>query len=877
MCAAIDRPCSNFIWNSLTMRQFALGAIAALCTAGAFAASPMPIRGDFVSAAPADFDAARQAGPVAASAMRSAAANQVSRFGLRSHSDATLGTTFLWASKNDNRSTLRSSLSGAALREATARHFLARNAVALGLTQRGIEEARLFDTQDNGAGPVISRFRQHVGNVEVFGRELNVLTDASGRLVAISGYFVPEVDGSTMRTAGYKVAAPRAIAKAFADLGGTVSEDFVGGKQQGAYRTWQRPAGQGDLQLEADPRVKKVFYGQGTQLVPAYYVELSAATRDAGTQADYAYVISGVDGKVLFRKSLRDHQSAFTYRMFATANGYPYDSPLGNGLMPFKGGPTTVVKRTPAATQLVTYSSVELSTNDPWLATGATTTTGNNVKAYLDLSAPNGYFARFGDKQPVTTAAATFDYPLAADVDPATTDARNSAAVNLFYINNYLHDLWYDRGFNEAAGNAQTDNYGRGGVAGDPILAEGQDYSGRNNANMSTPADGGSPRMQMFLFDGLIKGSVNITAPAELAGSLTYGTAGFGAKSFDLTNTLVMVEDATAPTSDGCTAPLNGASLAGKIAMIDRGNCDFVTKVKLAQTAGAVGALIVNNVTGSPFTMGGTDASITIPAMMVSLEDGNRIKGSASAVSVRLKRDPAVDLDGTLDEGIIAHEFFHYVSNRLVGNASGLSNNQGRSMGEGWSDFAAMVLQVRKNDQEVAGNTAWEGAYSVGGYVLGNHYFGIRRAPYSTDLAKNPLTFKHIQNGQALPTTAPLAFGQDGASNAEVHNTGEVWAAMLWEAYAGFLKDGCYSWKQARAKVQDYVIAGLKMTPNAPTLLEARDAILASADATNDADFTIWATAFAKRGMGVGAIGPDRNSTTHVGVTESYVVATPTP
>jgi hypothetical protein len=67
------------------------------------------------------------------------------------------------------------------------------------------------------------------------------------------------------------------------------------------------------------------------------------------------------------------------------------------------------------------------------------------------------------------------------------------------------------------------------------------------------------------------------------------------------------------------------------------------------------------------------------------------------------------------------------------------------------------------------------------------------------------------------------------------------------------------------------------MTPSAPTLVEARDAILAAADATDDADFMIWATAFAKRGMGVGAVAPARNSTTNSGVVESYIVATPTP
>jgi hypothetical protein len=339
----------------------------------------------------------------------------------------------------------------------------------------------------------------------------------------------------------------------------------------------------------------------------------------------------------------------------------------------------------------------------------------------------------------------------------------------------------------------------------------------------------------------------------------------------------VLVDDGVAPNSDACTAPVNAAALAGKFALIDRGNCTFVVKVKFAQDAGAVGAIVANNVAGSPIVMGGTDASITIPAMMISLDDGAKIKGANSPVTVHMRRDASIDLDGTIDEGIIAHEFFHYVSNRLVGNANGLSNNQGQGMGEGWSDFSAMVLQVRGSDAKVATNADWAGAYAVGEYVTGKEYFGIRRAPYSTDFAKNPLTFKHIQNGVALPAGVPYAFGQDGANNAEVHNTGEVWCNVLWEAYAGFLREGRTNALHTMQKVQNYVIAGLKMTPNAPTLLEARDGILAAADATDDADFMIWATAFAKRGMGVGAIGPSRNSTDNVGVTESYVVASPKP
>ena len=57
-------------------------------------------------------------------------------------------------------------------------------------------------------------------------------------------------------------------------------------------------------------------------------------------------------------------------------------------------------------------------------------------------------------------------------------------------------------GFTEQARNFQNDNFGRGGVAFDRVRAEGQDSSGTNNANFSTPADGGRGKMQMYIWTG---------------------------------------------------------------------------------------------------------------------------------------------------------------------------------------------------------------------------------------------------------------------------------------------------------------------------------------------------------------------------------------
>ena len=107
-------------------------------------------------------------------------------------------------------------------------------------------------------------------------------------------------------------------------------------------------------------------------------------------------------------------------------------------------------------------------------------------------------------------------------------------------------------------------------------------------------------------------------------------------------------------------------------------------------------------------------------------------------------------------------------------------------MGEGWSDFVALLTYIRPTDLQVASNANWSGVYPMGTYALGAQpidiYYGIRRYPYSCDMTKDPLTFKHIQNDNALPTSPPPAFGADGSNNAEVHNTGEIWASMLWDS-----------------------------------------------------------------------------------------------
>lgn len=133
-----------------------------------------------------------------------------------------------------------------------------------------------------------------------------------------------------------------------------------------------------------------------------------------------------------------------------------------------------------------------------WLFAGGQTTvniSGNNANAYLDTDANNAPDAG-------GTAVTDGNFTASVDLvqDPSIAVNKAVAAQNLFYLNNLIHDSLYRHGFTESAGNFQEDNFGRGGAGSDSVLAEAQDGSGTDNANFSTPTDGGNPRMQMFLW-----------------------------------------------------------------------------------------------------------------------------------------------------------------------------------------------------------------------------------------------------------------------------------------------------------------------------------------------------------------------------------------
>ena len=813
---------------------------------------------------------------------KAARITKVSPDGVASSMDAQRGVpSFIWAGKQQPVPPLAFASSA----EGAASFYVGAYAHRWNLPATITDSLELAHVHDTGRGGIIVTFRQRFGGIEVFRGEVRVLLARNLELVALSGTPSSRVKGK----GAFKLGPVDAIAAGLNDLYGTAAKpaDIVALKKQVAdyhyFDLSPAAAKQTGITLTEPFRLKKVFFPMPSGIVPAYWFEILASKADKGGSEVFTYVVAADDGRLLLRSNLTE-SDVVKYRVWADpADGRPTDGPLADFTphptgLPDGSAPGFIA---PILMSIDAFNTNPFGSADSWLDPGAQQTLGNNVDAYTDdgpgptvngqlpPNAPPDGFSN-GDLRATTTAPATFDRTYDVTSSPlANTSQSMAATTQLFYNTNWLHDWFYDSGFNEAAGNAQKDNFGRGGLGGDVLHAESQDGAvagSLDNANMSTPADGTSPRMQMYLWTGL-----NTSALTDLATntSLPTNTASFGSTNFSFSGALVLVNDGVPSITDGCDAIVN--DITGQIALIDRGACNFAVKAKNAQNAGAIGVIIANNAANPNVpapTLGGGDPNVTIPVLSTTYEQGNVFKAAlgAGAVNVKMDRVSGVKRDGSIDNGVVAHEWGHYIHHRLV--QCGL--NQCRGQSEGWGDFNALQMIVRPGDN-------LDGTFALVQYADVNSgpnygYFGIRRAPYSTDLTRNGFTFKHIANGTALPAT-PLSGG--GATNAEVHNTGEIWAQMMFEGYVSLLKTSLgaspkRTFQQARRQMSDYVVAGMKVTPVEPDFNEQRDAMLAAAYANDPADMQLLADAFAKRGLGTCSVSPPKNTSDNTGLTEDF-------
>jgi hypothetical protein len=484
------------------------------------------------------------------------------------------------------------------------------------------------------------------------------------------------------------------------------------------------------------------------------------------------------------------------------------------------------------------------------------TTRGNNVWATEDNAGSNT-----NSGQPATSSTGpdplTFNFPANFTANPKGNQFQSFAITNLFYWNNIMHDVSYQYGFTELNGNFQSNNQGRGGAGNDDVQALAQSGAAGcvgNNANMATPPDGGRPRMRMYLWTAPTAQGPKVQLGSNLYNAVesNFSTANSLACSINtITGQLVYYNDIAGGTHQACgvgSTPSN--TITGKIVLIDRGNCNFTEKVQNAQNAGALLVIMVNNVPGAPIIMGGGPINtITVPAIMVSDVDGAALI-AAAATSQTVSITPPISLDSDLDNGVIAHEYTHGISNRLTGGPATTSCLQNAEQaGEGWSDYFALMLCTNwaTAQQTDGANPRPIGTYVTGQATTGS---GIRTFPYSTNVAVNPLTYANMGTG-AYNGSAP-------------HPIGEIWCNTIWDmtwaiiAQENSINPNLYNFSTTttggNSIALKLVTEGMRLQPCSPGFINMRDAVLAAdRNLYNGRHACAMWTIFAKHGLGSGA------------------------
>ena len=712
----------------------------------------------------------------------------------------------------------------------------------LGLTGSDLGDVVVSSTvasRHNGVTHVYLQQR-HRGN-EVYGAILNVNVGAGGAVLSAGSRFVPRrasaAGGQNARKAAAEAAAAAADHLALARKGEFKVLRKKGGDDEAVVLT--------DAGVSSSPVEAKLVWlpvGDGVRLAWAVEIE------PLDGQHWWVAFVDAATGESLGREDRIVHDSA---RAIAAAIAHPGASSGPVATFPATDGATyrvfPIPFESPSDGERALVSNAANPNASPfgWHDTNGvagpefTRTRGNNVHAYADRDNNN---VPDPGTDPDGGPGLSFDFDL--DFSRRPLDSQAAMVTNLFYMNNIMHDVTYQYGFDEAGGNFQVNTYGKGGLGNDDVRAEAQDGSGRNNANFGTDVDGRRPRMQMFEWRSSTPNPVVVHPPSPIAGTYYGPMAGFGESlvtTGPISGQVVYIGRGCDPAYQS-GQPLDPylAPAAGKIALIDRGSCTFVAKVKKAQDQGAIMVIVVNNIAGPATGMGGADPTITIPSIMVSMDDGTLFKANAPLdVTISDGTGGVPDRDSDLDNGVIAHEYGHGISNRLTGGPATVSClGNAEQMGEGWSDWFAMTLTTDPSDTATTPR-------GVGTYVSFESPDGpgIRPTPYTTDMGVNPSTYASVA---------------DVVNISQPHGIGYVWNTMLWEVYwnlvdrYGYNRNVYEAWGTGGNNLAlQLVMDGMKFQPCRPGLVDGRNGILTADMAlTGGANqCEIW-RGFAKRGLG---------------------------
>jgi subtilisin-like proprotein convertase family protein len=367
-------------------------------------------------------------------------------------------------------------------RDTVARGFLQRNADLYGLSASEVAQLRKIADYANPSGNLAwVEFKQELNGLPVFRGEIRFTVTADGEIVQSNGDLVPALEDAPAEKE-ISIDAATAVVIAAQSIGVDIS-----------------PVAKGTDAFEPGPftrdiKVQLEYFPLDSGVVTLAW-SMILWQHDA---AFYTYV-SAEGGELLWRKNIAHQQS-----QPATYVVYNGDSPAP--LSPSNATPGSGIQAPLVPRTSFTIVSENAFDSLGWMTDGTSITTGNNVDAGLDLTSPDG----IDDGTRATgTAFRVFDYaynpppgnPSPGD-SPSLENDRFGEVVQMFFWSNRYHDRLYDLGFTEAARNFQQDNFGRGGLGNDRILAQGQDYSGINNANFFAPPDGTSGTMQLLLFPG---------------------------------------------------------------------------------------------------------------------------------------------------------------------------------------------------------------------------------------------------------------------------------------------------------------------------------------------------------------------------------------
>ena len=403
--------------------------------------------------------------------------------------DVKQGRAFLSGAANGNRAEM-------------LRAFVKENNSLIGVSDAQADSLKITADYTNPDGNLsFAHLEQFINGVPVFRGEVKAGFTRSGEMIRVINNLAPGLDyGSLSNDFRNPLDAVKAAARFInADEGKLDLRET-----SAASDDLKTIFGEGDSATVAE---KMYFPTEPGVAIPAWRVLIWQPVNA------YYVIVDAESGEMLWRKNITEDQTQpATYSVYANPNAMinVADSPF-----PRTPGPTS-----PDGTQGAAISRTAVSrigneapytfNNFGWITDGGTRTDGNNVQAGLDRDGTDGVDANSEatnagrdftySYNPFNPNTNTGDVPLPSPQTYPGSAYQQGTITQLFYISNWYHDETYRLGFTEAAKNFQDNNFGRGGAGADRVRGEGQDSSGTNNANFSTPADGTRGRMQMYLW-----------------------------------------------------------------------------------------------------------------------------------------------------------------------------------------------------------------------------------------------------------------------------------------------------------------------------------------------------------------------------------------